>query len=54
VLILDFVEREHRLQALLDSLLDVEAKHIVRYIVIVEQPVEDRLVPRGLPYKQQR
>jgi hypothetical protein len=54
VLILDFVEGEHRLQALLDRLLDVEAEHIVGHIVVVEQAIEDRLVSLGLPYKQQR
>lgn len=54
VLILDFVEREHRLQALLDRLLDVGTENIVGYVVVAEQPVEDRLVALGLPYKQQR
>ena len=54
VLILDFVEGEHCLQALLDCLLDVEAEHIVGYVVVVEQLVEDRLVTLGLSYKQER
>ena len=54
VLILDFVDREHRLQALLYRLLDMEAEHIVGYVGVIEQPVEDRLVAFGLSHKQQR
>jgi hypothetical protein len=51
VLVLDFAEREHCLQALLDRLLDMEAEHIVGHVVVLEQPVENRLVALGLPYK---
>jgi hypothetical protein len=32
----------------------MKPEHIVRYVVIVEKPVEDRLVSFGLPDKEQR
>jgi hypothetical protein len=33
---------------LLDGLLDMEAQRVVRYVVVVEQSLEDRFVASGL------
>ena len=52
--IVDLVEGEHRLQTLLDGLLSVKAKHIIGYVGIIQQPVEDRLVAFGLAHQQRR
>jgi hypothetical protein len=50
----DSTESEHRLQTLLDGLLSVKTKHVIGYIGIVQQPVENRLVALGLAHQQRR